>query len=174
MALGDEYWKSLSIHVMDHKQAAHALLTNYMPYLILDSYLKTSNTSNSNLLKAEGSHKRCQLSSIGNRLNGAIRWRVPFIPTEYWRSFHLQQLFVFIVPMVIEIRLTLGGKLLKWFDNFSQATILENSVCSISEAVSKKKNTVTLNRLVKIKKKFVRGEELKLLPDQTIKIANWS
>lgn len=162
--LADEYWKGISIHGRGQLHSAQEAFRYRFPALILKDYRRTSNTAYSDLLELTGSHKRCHLSSLSGKRVGILEWNDSLLMIDYWESLHPAQLFVFPMPVSLEVDLTIAGDLHARLVDVSEEVSFENAFCRISEERHREDDRIQIRRKIAIKRKFVGGEDLRELP----------
>ncbi len=160
----DEYWKGLSIHRQGLRHSAQEALRGSLPDMVLRDYKRTSNTAHSDVLAVSGHHKRCHLSTFRDRLVGIIEWKAGALALDYWEALHPAELFVFPMPMQVEINFTLSGSLHEMLIDISRKIGFENAYCSISEEREKQGERLSLRRKISIKRRFIGGDDLRQLP----------
>ena len=161
----DENWKWHSMHARDTLQSSQAILNDLMPSIILISNDIISQTFLSNSFEVLGTHKRCQLSKLGNTKVGILEWREPTLPLGYWRNIVNNKLFVFYLPITIEINIVFMEELKSELEEFSDPINFENDICKINEILTRNDDTISICRKIIIKKKLIREDLIEQVPE---------
>lgn len=161
----DENWKWNSMHARDTLQSSQAILNDLMPSIILMSNDIISQTFLSDSFEVLGTHKRCQLSRLGNTKVGILEWREPTLPLGYWRNIVNNRLFVFYLPISIEINIIFIEALRTKLEEFSDPINFENDICKINEILTHDDDTISICRKIVIKKKMVKENLIDQFPE---------
>jgi transglutaminase-like putative cysteine protease len=161
----DDNWKRRSLQSRGRRHAAEEALRMYMPDVFVKDYTRSRNTSNSNVLEAAGHHRRCQLSLLGDRLVGTIRWDDLAVISRQWETHYPEKMYAFQAPVVLEVNLAITGMLHGMLDAITQKVEMENDFCKITGERSNNENRIDLKRRIVIKHKFVTGNDLRLVPE---------
>jgi hypothetical protein len=163
--LADEKMKLSSLQLSSPVQAVQSGLEQFMPSLILITQTRTSHTACSNRLQVSGTHRRCHLSVVEDRLVGTLDWREPSLPTGTWRAYDLSRLFVFYVPESIRIETVFVGNLHDRLRGFSEPIVVRNDLCDITVEIESTDASIRIVRDIVIKRKYVDQDSIHLIPE---------
>jgi len=161
----DENWKWQSLQARDHLQSAQLVLRSFLPNILLKSYDRLSQTTNSDTFEVLGVHNRCQFSPLGERNIGIIEWNDPNLPLDYWQTLQLDRLFLFHQTTHININLIFSQELKNRMLDYSVPVSMGNDICDITCKTNISNDSLTVSRNIVIKKKFVGQDEIHLIPE---------
>ena len=95
---------------------------------------------------------------------GTLAWDVPMLPLHYWRVLHMGELFVFHVPMQVEIQVSLEGEVRRMFQTHSALESLDTDFCRITESVESSEIVWSIRRRIEIDRRFIRGADVAQVP----------
>jgi hypothetical protein len=105
-------------------------------------------------------------------LIGTLSWDIPFLPISYWRTLQIERLFFVELATKLSLSVRLEGSLLRALEDVSHIEALDNAVGSVNEEVLDEPDSRTIRRTIILKKKFVRDEELELVPPTLERVEN--
>lgn len=161
----EEHWKTFSLTLNRDQRAAEEACRMLLPSIVLQTWERTAETSHSDQLHLSALGSRGPLIQLGNRLVANLHWRLPYLPLEHWRQLELDRLFVFMVPMSLEIELTIADDLHRRLDDVSRVERLDSDVCLVEEELQRSAHATTLCRRIIIKQKYVRDGAVARLPE---------
>jgi hypothetical protein len=172
--LMDENWKAMSLMFDERIQAGQEALKHYLPASIVADYSRLLDTSDSDRFRIEGHHSRGPLTQLGRQphLIGTLSWDIPFLPISYWRTLQIERLFFVELATKLSLSVRLEGSLLRALEDVSHIEALDNAVGSVNEEVLDEPDSRTIRRTIILKKKFVRDEELELVPPTLERVEN--
>lgn len=157
----DENLKSVSLSFRDQNQAAQEALRSLVPSLIVTEFEKTSNTADSNTCNLKCRGKRCPVIPLGEKSAANIRWHLPTLPMSFWRALVNDQLYVFVYPQSISLSLTLRGAIFHSLSDISNVARYSSDICEVGESCEGGPDLYRITRLIQLKKKYLRSEEMK-------------
>jgi hypothetical protein len=168
----DEQWKAISLSVEDRHQAAQQALGFVMPDSVVIESFGVCDTSSSSLFHVSGLHRRSPLVKLGDSgtLISKISWEAPPLHLRDWRMLRIDRFFSVEFPIRVDLHVTFEKVVFNALDDLSRLSRTENEICLVEEIIDRNSDSLTIHRSIVFKKKFIRGDEVKLVPKTLEKI----